>query len=45
MKNATRHECNDETKKLSYDSKKQTTRLKKIIKKFKKNSKKDDQHD
>ena len=36
MKNATRHECENETKKSNCDSKKQTTRLKKITKKFKK---------
>ena len=35
MKNATRHECDDEAKKSSCDSKKQTTRLKKIIRKLK----------
>ena len=35
MKNATRHECDDKTKKSSCDLKKQTTRLKKKIKKLK----------
>ena len=35
MKNATRHECEDETKKPSCDSEKQITRLKKITKKLK----------
>ena len=45
IKNATRHKCENKSKKLNYDLKKQTTRLKKIIKKFKKNNKKDDQHD
>ena len=36
MKNATRHECEIETKKSSCDSKKQITKLKKIARKLKK---------
>ena len=35
MKDATRHECDDEAKKLSCDSEKQTTKLKEIMKKLK----------
>ena len=36
IKNATRHECENETKKSNCNSKKQITRLKEIIKKLKK---------
>ena len=35
MKNATRHECDDEVKKSSCNSEKQTIRLKEITKKLK----------
>ena len=35
MKNATRHECDNKTKRLSCDSKKQITKLKEITKKLK----------
>ena len=40
IKNVTRHECDDKTKKSNYDSEKQTTRLKKITRKLKRIAKK-----
>ena len=44
MKNATRHECNDETKKSSCDLKKQI-KIERNSEKIEKNSRKDDQQD
>ena len=40
MKNATRHKCDNEMKKSNCDSKKQITRLKEIMRKLKKITKK-----